>query len=161
MNNLGTISANSIDESKALKKSNDQWKDLHIIKLSESTKVAGYKKCIVIRQTVPENVEDEPFTIADIRVYLNGKPTKSGVSLTPFEYDWLATNLVHGLKLQTLKGKEAPRTLIMEPDSANGGIKIEQQVGNKIRRINLVQNEINSIINKYGNFFALIEEIEN
>ena len=69
-----------------------------------------------------------------------GKPTKFGVCLTPFEFDWLANILLRHKSEDsiTLKSDKSPRTLSVTPTGKKTvGFYIEQQINDEIRYINL------------------------
>jgi hypothetical protein len=139
----------------------NNWRNLYEVNITENTKIVGHKKCIVLKQLELDG-DEQPFLLADIRAYLNGKPTKCGVSLTPYEFDWLARRLLYlDHRDQTLKGKDSPRTLsIKHKAKKSRGIQLEQQVNDQIRKINLYPKEISRIVNNYGHFYSIIEEME-
>ena len=143
------------------KKNDNVFKIIHTVSLSENTKIIGHKKCIVLKSV--EKPDEQPFLLADIRAFLNGKPTKVGVCLTTFEFDWLANILLrHKSKDSiTLKSDKSPRTLSVTPKGQKtGGFYIEQQINDEIRHINLYKKEVKIIIERYGTFYNIFEEMQ-
>ena len=119
------------------------FKIIHTVSLFENTRIIGHKKCIVLKSV--EKPGEQPFLLADIRAFLNGKPTKVGVCLTTFEFDWLANILLRHKSEDsiTLKSDKSPRTLSVTPKGKKtGGFYIEQQINDEIRHINLYKKEV-------------------
>lgn len=142
------------------KSAETQWKTLYSVTINESNKTIGHKKCISLKQLVNDAVSDN-FILADIRAFLNGKPTTCGVCLTPYEFDWLAKTLLYSPnKEQILHGKETARILTVRPKVKRNGVEIIQQVNDQTRRLNLYKTEIKQLTENYGTFYNLIEEFE-
>lgn len=136
------------------------WEDLYKVSLSPVDKAFGIRKYVTLKK-LNSSEFPEPFLLADIRGFLNGKPTTSGVCLTPYEYDWLVNVLLyyHGDE-HKLDGKKAARSLVVRPKFHKSAVEVLQQVNDKLRRINLFKNEIKIIIERYGAFYSLLEEME-
>jgi len=140
--------------------SNNLWNILHIVDLTENSKIFGYKKSIVLKQLKKPKEDGGSLVLADIRTYISGFPTKHGVCLTQYEFDWLAASLLH-LKdsEQTLQSKSSARSLKIQPKSA-GVVCVIQHVEDQVRKINLYKREVDKIVAKYGDFISLIDEME-
>jgi len=142
------------------KSAENVFKDIYSISLSENHNEIGHKKYIKLKQ-LTTNDKSNTFILADIRAYMNGRPTKCGVCLTPYEFDWLANKLLlNPMTEQTLSGKESTRILTIKPKPKNIGVVILQQVNDQLKRINLYKREMKKIVENYGSFYSIIEEME-
>jgi hypothetical protein len=140
--------------------SKDQWETLHTVLLSDEGKKYGHQKCIVLKKYNNPRSEDV-LLLADIRAFMNNKPTQVGICLTPYEFDWLAKCLLYSKdEEQTLKSKSSPRSITIEQKPRKIGVKITQRVDDKARRINLFKREISKLVQNYGYFYQLIEDME-
>ena len=143
------------------KKNDNIFKIIHTVSLSENTKIIGHKKCIVLKSV--EKPGEQPFLLADIRAFLNDKATKVGVCLTTYEFDWLANVLLRHKSEEsiTLKSDKSPRTLSVIPKGKKtGGFYIEQQINDEIRHINLYKKEVKILVERYGTFYNIFEEMQ-
>lgn len=138
------------------------WKTLYSTQISEPNKTLGYIKYITVKQLLKTS-DSIPFFLADIRAYINGSPTKNGVCLTPFEFDWLANKLLYTIKSDTMYfGKNSERRIKLKSKPKVGGVEIIQEVNDSgPRRINLYKDEISRIIEDYGSFYTLVETLEH
>ena len=136
------------------------WTDLYSVTLSANDKNMGTKKCLTLKQL--ERDGEEPFILAEIRAFLNGKRTNVGVCMTPYEFDWFAKKLIAlNDDKQELRSKSSPRILTLKRKPNKKGVEVNQQVDDKMRRINLFKKEIAIIIEKYPTFYDIIEEMQN
>jgi len=139
-------------------KSPNIWRNIYSVPISTDDDGIGHKKHITLKQ-LESGAGSNTFVLADIRAFMNGKPTKRGVCLTPFEYDWLARKLaLNPLKELTLAGKVSARTLTVKP-MVKGAVNILQQANGEPRRIKLNNAEVKNLIENYGDFYCLIEEM--
>jgi hypothetical protein len=141
---------------------NDEWKTLLSVSLSEVSKTSkGYQKFIVLKEYLKSADEENPLILADIRAFSNGKPTKVGVCLTQYEFNWLAENLLYPKReTQILQSKNSTRSLSIEKKPRNIGVTLVQRVEDRTRRLNLYKREITKILHNYGDFAYLLEEME-
>ena len=107
--------------------------------------------------------KDNAFIMANIRRYVNGFPTKSGVCLTPYEYDWILNLLLltNNEKKQNyeLANKTSLRKIIIN-FKPNESLQIIQHVEDRYKRITSTSYEKNKLIENYGNFYDIIDEME-
>lgn len=121
------------------------------------SKTAGTSKCLTLKH--PKDNKD--FVMADLRGYYNGKASRSGVCMTSFEFDWLANSLLCGIEFETaLKSKHSCRSLVIKPKPKIKGVEVVQTLLDKTRSLNLREKEIKTLIEKYGTFYHIIEELE-
>jgi hypothetical protein len=141
---------------------NDEWKIIIIVSLSEISKTSkGYQKFIILKEYFKPADEENPLILADIRAFSNGKPTKVGVCLTQYEFNWLAENLLYPKReIQILQSKNSTRSLSIERKPRNIGVTLVQRVEDRIRRLNLYKRQITKILHNYGDFTYLLEEME-
>jgi hypothetical protein len=129
--------------------------------MSSSKISKGYQKFIVLKEYLKSADEENPLILADIRAFSNGKPTKVGVCLTQYEFNWLAENLLYPKsETQMLQSKNSTRSLSIERKARNIGVTLVQRVEDRIRRLNLYKREITKILHNYGDFTYLLEEME-
>ena len=64
----------------SLKKSENVFKIIHTVSLSQNSKIISHKKCIILKSV--EKSGEQPFLLVDIRAFLNDKATKVRVCLT-------------------------------------------------------------------------------
>ena len=120
----------------------NEWIDLHSIVLTSNDKLIGHKKTITLKQ-LDRKDDTEAFLMADIRAHLNGRPTKVGVCLTPFEFDWFSQNLLQRPEeSRHLSSKSTLRTLTIKPKTQKGCYEVIQQINDNVRRINLFKKEV-------------------
>ena len=73
-------------------------------KSASKISIGGIEKLLSL---IEVNFNDKSHIMADIRRFVNGKPTKCGVCFNPYEFDWVANVLVHSNQEQhSLKSKE-------------------------------------------------------
>lgn len=122
------------------------------------SKTAGASK--ILRLIQPKGKTD--FVLADLRgFYNNGNSAGPGVCLTPFEFDWFARSLLLGRQNeQSLTNKNAARSLTIKPKPFIKGVEVIQFVNEKHRKLNLREAEVQFIIDNYGSFYHIIEELE-
>lgn len=122
------------------------------------SKTAGATK--ILRLIQPKGKTD--FVLADLRgFYNNGNSSGPGVCLTPFEFDWFARSILLGRQNeQTLTNKNAARSLTIRPKPHIKGVEILQFVNEKQRKLNLREAEVQYILDNYGSFYHIIEELE-
>ena len=151
----------SIPSTSAKASKNEDWETLHTVCLSQDKKMSGHKKCIVLKKFL-KSEGDNPLILADIRAFLNGRATKVGVCLTQHEFNFLAQCLLYPKDVeQKLNNKSATRSLtIRSKPKKVGGVEVTQRVEDKIRRINLYKKEVSEIVNNFGDFYNLIEDME-
>ena len=141
------------------KSTKGEWTDLYSVTLSSNDKSIGTKKCLILKQLVREN--EEPFILAEIRAFLNGKRTNVGVCLTPYEFDWLAMQLLASAgEVKELNSKSSVRILTLRQKPSKKGVELIQQVDDRYRRLNLYKKEIQIILEKYATFYNIIEEMQ-
>jgi hypothetical protein len=101
--------------------------------------------------------------MADIRAYLNNKPTRVGICLTSYEFNWLAGNLIYQSEnVPTYTSQRSTRSLtIYRKPTKYGGVQVIQRVEDQTRRLNLRKDEIMKIVRHYGDFYYLIEDMED
>jgi hypothetical protein len=140
-------------------KNDGSWEVLHSVPLSEGQ--TGYRKCLSLK-SYTRRTDEEPLFMADIRAYLKDKPTRVGICLTPFEFNWLVSHLTFKEKEdQEYRSPRSTRSLLITTKGKRaGGVKIVQEVEDQVRVLNLFKREITKIVRNYGDFLHLIEEME-
>lgn len=148
-----------ISQKSAKTSQSDDWETLLTVSLSDPNKITGHKKCIVLKQYL-KNEGSDPLILADIRAFMNGRPTKVGVCLTSTEFNFLAHCLIRPLEGEKIYNNQSQTRSITIKPKKSSGVEINQRVDDKVRRLNLYKKEINIIKEKYGDFYFLIEEME-
>ena len=132
------------------------WTTLHSIILSKSVK----SKCTKILSLRQPN-DNRDFILVDMRIYLeNGRPTQYGVCLTEFEFNQLAKFLVLAKDVaQEYLNKSGARRLLVKPKPSIDGVEVTQDVNDRSRKLSLNGFECRKIIEKYGAFYMLINDM--
>src|SRR5882757_5477772 len=104
-----------------------------IYSISLSSETARFKKCLSLSKFNTKGSDD--FIMVDIRRFVNGIPTKSGVCFTPYEFDWFANcillaNTEKNNNFQ-LSGKESLRKIVLN-FKPNKSLEIIQYVDDRI-----------------------------
>ena len=130
------------------------WTTLHSIIISKSRRAS---KLLSLKH--PNNNKD--FLLADLRVYYdNGRPTRNGICLTEFEFNYFAHALAYAQEIeQSSINRTGERSLVIKPNNAIKGVEIIQTCKGKIRKINLNGEECKKIIQNYGSFYSILDEI--
>ena len=138
-----------------------ECKTLLTICLTENTKSFGMKKVLKV-QEIHNYQTSESFAMVDIRVYQNEKPTKTGVSFTPYEFDWIANKLLYPQTTDDyLVGKLASKRKVGVKPKPRGFDLVQEVRQEHERRIYLSKKEANKIVQNYGSFCDFLEEIED
>ena len=119
-----------------------------------------YKKYLTLIEVAKD--EGDPFVMVNIRRYSKEHPTKSGISLTQYEYDWILNLLTQNIEKDKnfeLINKTSIRKIIINV-KPNESLEIVQCVDGINKRITLTSTEKKKLIEKYGNFYDIIDEME-
>ena len=123
-----------------MSKSESNFNTIYQVSLSSET--ARFKKCLTLSQI--GKTKEDAFVMVDIRRYVNGTPTKSGVCLTPFEFDWLSNLLllanIEKKQNYELANKSSLRKIIIN-FKPNKSLEIVQRVDDRYKRITLTLSE--------------------
>lgn len=132
----------------------NKWEVLLSVPLTEENKIKGHVKYVNLKRL-------DDLYLADIRSFLNNKPTVTGVCLTSFEFDWLTKNLLYKRYDEiSLTNKSKTRYLAIRRKLNNVGFEVTQRVNDKVRHINLYKSEIAILLKNYGSFLCLLENYE-
>ena len=157
-----------------------------------STQNSKKRKSFVRKVLSLKHPKDNPdLLLVDIRSTFNNRPSKNGVCLTAYEYDWLLSCLAFAPeKYHKLLSKSSARQLEIisrqyssaNPDtnlSSNDNRDIEQQVlpsklrsfkavdivqtvnGDQVRKITLYKKEVNYLVGNYGTVVVILQELES
>ena len=133
----------------------EPWKVLYKMSLNGNGKKIGTEKFVTLKHPA----SNPQFILADIRGYYNGIPSKSGVCLTSYEFDWLAQCLVHNPRAKNgLSSSKSSRSLDITPTDL--GVQILQMVGESMKTIVLYKKEMKVLITKCGTFYQLLEAMD-
>ena len=148
--------ASNVSEFKSLNNSDTSnvWTTLHSILISKS---ANSSKWLSLKH--PQN--DKDFILADLRVFYgeSPRPTRCGVCLTQFEFDYLTKVLLYARTCkQKLTNKTGTRILTISPKTNIGGVEICHTLNDKIRRISLTGVDCIKIAENYSIFYDLVDE---
>ena len=120
------------------RKNEGSWKVLHSVPLSEGQ--TGYQKCLKLK-SFTRRPDEEPLMMADIRAYLNENPTRVGICITPYEFNFLVSHLTYVKKgEQEYRSPRSTRSLLIVPKKS-GGVKIVQEVEDQVRVLNLFKRD--------------------
>ena len=130
-----------------------EWVIINCVELSKTEKSS---KILTLKH--PKN--NNEFILADLRIYnATGRPTRNGVCLTEFEFDYLARVLVYAKEIeQRHVNKTGARILCIKPHLKIKGVEIIQTVNDRVRRLRLNNYECKKLINDYGSYYSIIDD---
>lgn len=132
------------------------WISLHSVSLSDGKSKLGINKTV----TLVHHIENPDFVLVDIRGSFKGRPSKNGICLTQYEFDWLSSCLLlKRFEENKLISAKSARSLTLKPRSRKS-VEVTQLVNDKMRRIMLYGKEIKILIEKCGTFMQILEDLE-
>ena len=142
----------------APKKNKDSFKTLFSTAIGKAK--SGEK-----RLTLKCPVDNEEFVMVDIRLHFQEKPSRLGVCLTSYEYDWLIRCLTFGPTVDhDLNNKDETRQLKVRPDKKTGWIDVLQELWDKeddsysnlrARTISLNKEGVALLINDFPTYLEI------